>query len=85
MISLSSAVPPGCPHPIAAIFLQKCHLTCPIASMYAQPSPSGDPSLQWLRKWIFWSFIVRAPFGILQVYAGETVQVHEKTLKANYE
>jgi len=29
----------------------------------------------WLRKWIFWSFIVRGPFGLLQVYAGETVQV----------
>jgi len=37
-----------------------------------------------LRKWTFWSFFVRGPFGLLQVYAGETVQVHEKTLEANY-
>lgn len=37
-----------------------------------------------MRKWTFWSFFVRGPFGLLQVYAGETVQVHEKTLEANY-
>lgn len=38
----------------------------------------------WLRKWIFWSPIVRGPFGLLQVFAGETVAVHEKTLALNY-
>jgi len=36
----------------------------------------------WARKMIFWS--IRAPFGLTQVVAGETVAVHEKTLEANY-
>ena len=37
-----------------------------------------------LRKWTFWSFLVRAPAGLLQVHAGETRAVHEKTLEANF-
>jgi len=37
-----------------------------------------------LRKWTFWSFLVRAPAGLLQVHAGETCAVHERTLAANF-
>eukprot|EP00899_Mesostigma_viride_P020638 jgi/Mesvir1/28576/Mv00991-RA.1 len=38
----------------------------------------------WLRMRVFWSFIVRGPFGLLQVKAGETRAVHEHTLALNY-
>eukprot|EP01025_Chloroclados_australasicus_P022459 TRINITY_DN23133_c0_g2_i1.p1 TRINITY_DN23133_c0_g2~~TRINITY_DN23133_c0_g2_i1.p1 ORF type:complete len:582 (-),score=54.49 TRINITY_DN23133_c0_g2_i1:240-1985(-) len=38
-----------------------------------------------IRKWIFWSFIVRAPFGLVQVTAGETEAVHKKTLESCYQ
>lgn len=37
----------------------------------------------WLRLRIFW--FVRGPFGLLQVTAGETQAVHERTLACNYE
>jgi len=37
-----------------------------------------------LRKWTFWSPLVRAPAGLLQVHAGETRAVHERTLEANF-
>ncbi len=37
-----------------------------------------------LRKWIFWSPLTWGPYGLVQVYAGETTAVHEKTLAANY-
>eukprot|EP00897_Mesotaenium_endlicherianum_P008575 jgi/Mesen1/7746/ME000407S06961 len=36
----------------------------------------------WLRMRIFWA--VRGPFGLLQVTAGETQAVHERTLACNY-
>jgi lactate racemase len=39
----------------------------------------------WLRLWIFWGPLVRGPFGLVQVVAGETEAVHEETLRANYE
>lgn len=39
---------------------------------------------QWLRKWIFWSPLTWGPYGLLQVHAGETVQVHQRTLAANF-
>lgn len=37
-----------------------------------------------LRKWIFWSPLTWGPYGLVQVHAGETTAVHEKTLAANY-
>ena len=39
----------------------------------------------WLRLWVFWGPLVRGPFGLVQVVAGETEAVHEKTLRKNYE
>ena len=38
-----------------------------------------------IRKWIFWSPLVRGPFGLLSVWAGETIAVHAETLKLNYQ
>lgn len=37
-----------------------------------------------LRKWIFWSPLTWGPYGLVQVHAGETTAVHERTLAANY-
>ena len=39
----------------------------------------------WLRLWVFWGPLVRGPFGLVQVAAGETEAVHEETLRKNYE
>lgn len=38
----------------------------------------------WARKWAFWGPLSWGPYGLVQVHAGETVAVHEKTLEANY-
>jgi len=37
-----------------------------------------------LRTWIFWSPLVRGPFGLLHVSAGDTEAVHKATLELNY-
>ena len=34
----------------------------------------------WFRLWFFWGPLVRGPFGLVQVKAGETEAVHEQTL-----